>query len=72
MQREGSRADGVGAFVCSGEGLEVALPGCFLRELLKKLELKKSEVKSYPKRNWSTILLNAWEPQKQLSASEQK
>lgn len=39
MQREGNRADGVGASVCSGEGLEVALPGCFLRELLKKLEL---------------------------------
>lgn len=56
----------------SSEKLKVDLPGCLLYNELLQKELLNSKVKFYLKRNWNKLLLKAWEPQKQLSVSEQK
>lgn len=56
----------------SSEKFEVDLPGCLLYNELLQKELLSSKVKFYLKRNWNKLLLKVWEPQKQLSVSEQK
>lgn len=56
----------------SSEKFKVDLPGCLLYNELLQKELLNSKLKFYLKRNWNKLLLKAWEPQKQLSVSEQK